>query len=293
MPRKRKSAKPDSIHLAALPRLPDLVIEGGRRPLSITLRDGDKDVVPQMVIWIDAQSHFIRGTRLVNPDARGDDGISAALEVLISACTGPFIGAPAGNIRLFPQSRTASVNGHAHPWSAVPGLPAKIRVNDEALAQAARVVFAPLDVPIEYVPELPTFDEIFRSMASYLGAEDEPRGPFTWDIDPAPLSWLYKAAAGYWRRAPWNYMPDFPPVALDLGERGPEPGVTMLYASILGSAGTVRGVALYYSLDDLRQAVRRGEELVVDEEQIDDAIALLRQVGAPVDELRQICCATS
>jgi hypothetical protein len=42
---------------------------------------------------------------------------------------------------------------------------------------------------------------------------------------------------------------------------------------------------LYYSLDDYRSAVRRGTEIADRDEDVDEAIDLLRQAGAPVDQM--------
>ena len=168
-----------------------------------------------------------------------------------------------------------------------PGLPARIVVDDAALAEAARAIFTPLDVPVEVAEHLPAFDEAFDSVAPYLGAgpDAEPPQPFAWEIDAALLPALYKAAATYARRAPWQYMPDHPPVAVRLDEYGPEPGVDTLYASIMGGGGQVIGIALYYSLDDYRSAARRGTEIAGRDEDVEEAIDLLRQAGAPVDQM--------
>jgi len=80
-------------------------------------------------------------------------------------------------------------------------------------------------------------------------------------------------------------MPDHPPVAVRLGENAPEPGVDTLYASIMGGGGQVIGIALYYSLDDFRSAARRGTEIADRDEDVEEAIDLLRQAGVPVDQM--------
>jgi hypothetical protein len=154
-------------------------------------------------------------------------------------------------------------------------------------------------VAIEYTEELPVFEAAFQDMSRALGANPDPNAPapepFSWQIDPAVLPPLYAAAARYARRAPWEYMPDHPPLAVTLGDNGPQPGVETLYASVMGGGGQVVGIAFYYSLDDFRQVVRRGAEMEpveYDDEQIDEAITMLQQAGAPVeglapDELRE------
>jgi hypothetical protein len=283
-----KAQKPASLSLARLPGLPrsaDLVIEGGRRPLGMFVREGKQAIQPQAVLWLDAQSLALRATDVVNPQASPDGGITEALEALALACVDP-VATPGPAPLTSPQPRARGKRSARGP-APEPALPARIRVNDAALADAVRVVFAPLGVAVEHVDPLPSFDASFASLAGFLGADEaaEPPEPFTWDVDTSLLPALFKAAAGLWRRAPWDYMPDTPPVSVTLGEHGPEPGRETLYASILGGAGLVLGAAFYYSLEDLRQARRQGTALQVHDEDIDDTITLLRQMGVPVDQM--------
>jgi hypothetical protein len=165
------------------------------------------------------------------------------------------------------------------------GLPDRITVNDADMAEAAIALFAPLDISVEYDAHSPAFDQAYAALAKYMGARPDgaPPVPFAWAIAPALLPPLYKAANGYARRAPWRYMPDNPAIAVTLGEHGPEPGVETLYACILGGAGMVIGVAFYYSPDDVRAAMETGAQVSVEDEEIDAAIAQLRQAGAPID----------
>lgn len=274
--------------LAGLPRLPDSVLEGGRRTVAIWIREGNQVVQPDVAIWLDARSRFIRATRVINPLAGAAGGLAEALEALLDACTGPFLTLP--GLPPPPVMRPARRKGRrreTESWGAQPGLPAKVLVNDATLADAARALFAPLDVPVEYAAELPAFEEAFASLSEALGADPDagPPEPFAWEIDAALLPPLYKAAAAYARRAPWRYMPDYPPVVIELGERGPRPEVPTLYACILGGGGVVTGVAFYYAREAVARARDAGEALELDEEEIDAAIALLQQLGAPVDEL--------
>jgi hypothetical protein len=288
-PKQPKAAGPDTSRLAGLPHLTNLVIEGGKRPVGTPVRDGKRTFQPQMVFWQDAETQFIRGIRLIDPQERQDDGISEALEVLIEACTGPFPGVPAGNVVPMPQKgKRAGQQGQA-PSMPQPqvGLPATIRVNDAVLAQAARDLLQPFGVTVEYAEQMSSFDETFQSLARFMGAGPEggPSEPFTWDVAPELLSPLFKATASLWRRKPWDYISDYPPVAITLGEHGPEPGIETLYGVILD--GEVTGIAFYYSPEALEQAMEFGEEMAGEDSEVDEAIAMLRQAGAPVDEVPQ------
>lgn len=114
----------------------------------------------------------------------------------------------------------------------------------------------------------------------------EPDEPFSWDIDEQWLPALYRAAASYVRRAPWFYMPGDIPIELKLSpEYRPAAGVDTLYASIMGQGGMVIGIAFYFSLEDLRQALSRGQEQQGRDEPVEEMIELLRRKGAPIDKI--------
>jgi hypothetical protein len=286
MPKTQRPTKAALARLARLPRRSDLVIEGGKRPLSVFIRENEQTVQPQLALWLDAQSGFIRGTAMINPLESTDGGIGEALAALVDAAANPVVAPLAAPQRDDGAARTGG-KPPVRLQPPPPGLPARIVVDDAALAEAARTIFTPLDVPVEVSEHVPAFEEAFDSVAPFLGARPnaEPPQPFSWEIDAALLPALYKAAATYARRAPWQYMPDHPPVAVRLGENGPEPGVDTLYASIMGGGGQVIGIALYYSLDDFRSAARRGTEIADRDEDVEEAIDLLRQAGAPVDQM--------
>jgi Plasmid pRiA4b ORF-3-like protein len=288
MPNKQKPTRTQLAQLAGLPKDPDLVVEGGMRTLGVFLREGNETIQPQAALWLDTTSQVMRATQVINPRLSPDGGVGAALEALVVACVGPF-DAPAPGLAPPIDIRRAGKGSTRGAPSLLPrpGLPASIRVNDVSLAEAARAIFEPLGVHVEQADHVPTFDAAFQSLSEFMGAEEAGTSPepFAWDIDPALLPALYKAASGYWRRAPWTYTPDHPPLAIAVGEHGPQPGQDMLYASILGGGEMVQGVAFYYSLDDLRQAMRQGANLELQDADLDAAVAMLQKMGAPVDQI--------
>src|ERR671934_2619233 len=93
MPKTKRPTKAALARLARLPRRSDLVIEGGKRPLGVFIRENDQTVQPQLAMWLDAQSGFIRGTAMINPLESADGGIGEALAALVDPPTNP-IGAP-------------------------------------------------------------------------------------------------------------------------------------------------------------------------------------------------------
>jgi predicted RNase H-like HicB family nuclease len=289
MPKAQKLTKTEISRLSKLPHQSDLVIEGGRRRLGIYYRKERKSYQPELSLWLDGETGFIRSNSLVVPEESPDGGISEALEGLVKAFTGPFIKVPGGLSMLAEPPANARSNGNgAGSLEIVAGLPAKVVVNDRELADAARAMLEPLSIPVEYAETLETFEDAFVMMSQGMGAHEgaEPPEIFSWDIDAQMLPPLFKAVASYWKRAPWNYMEDDPPLMLDLGENGPEPGVTTLYASILGGGGMFTGIAFYYSLEAFMRTLEQGEELAeADDGQVDQMIEMLRQAGAPIDNI--------
>lgn len=267
MPAAGRPSKSAITRLKRLPRRADMVIEGGKRPTGLSVQEEEHIIQPELALWLIANRGTVLGFRLIMPGGAAgpaaDHSTREAVSALVEALAAPL---PAAGLD-------------------EPALPGKIVVNDAALAHALREVFTPLEVAVEEVEELPLFDHVWEELQSTLeGGRAE---PFTWDVDPAPLPALYAAAARYARLAPWEYMPDNPPLAIALGELGPEAGVETLYAAILGGGGEVFGSALYYSLDDYLDTLERGAEIEdsITDEDVTQAIDLLRRVGAPVDEL--------
>ena len=296
MARPRKTQTPDAADLAHLKTDPEFVLEGGKTTLPVWVRDGNALYQPCIILWLDSGRHTIRGTNLVNPLTTRDDSCSEAVGNLIQSCTGPFaqpefpfsFELPARGQGLDPLDLSSLLAGM--PASPQPALPARIRVNDAKLASIVRSIFAPLGVAVEHVDALPTFDDAVAELtASMGGPQDEPPQPFEWELGGDALGPLFAGAAAYWRRKPWEYLDDYPPVVVYLGENGPQPAVPTLYASILGAAGEVFGVAFYYSADALDRLVQRGEELLP-EPAIEDAIfdqlaQVLQATGAPIGGL--------
>lgn len=253
--------------LTRVPRRPDLVIEGGVRPLGVWFREGGETLQPLVTIWTDASTGYVRASQLISPKGTTDGGRSQALDALVEAIASP-----------------------SQPWApGAPqrGRPAKVVIDDPALAEAASALLAPADVPVELAEHLPMFAEAYASLSEAMGADltKGPPEPFVWDIDERVLPALFQAAARCARQAPWELLPDFPPLAIDLGEHGPEPGVERLYASVLGGAGVLIGVACYFSLDDLEAMMAAGEEALASDEASDEMITFMRQLGAPVDDV--------
>ncbi|GEM_PF-580715 len=303
-----------------------LTMEGGMRPLGLFLRENDRLLQPQMALWLDSADGTIRASRLITPDdndANTEDwhawSIEAALDTLREGLLSP---APVGEAALEAaiseneasnrfrapgaQSTRGAHGKRSKPTAKEtnetvdssqqpqPGLPTLLRVNQQELADAARRLLGPLGVRVEFQEHLPAFEDAYASLAEALGAtpDGQPPQPFEWQIDGTLLAALFKAINAYWRRAPWEYVNDYPPLMIDLGVHGPQPGVEKLYTAVIGSNGEVYGVVLYYEAEAVRRLAERSRRraevemsIEIDDAELDQLLALLRQNGFPVDAL--------
>jgi len=288
MPKIKRPGKKELARLAALPRRSDLMLDGILAPVGLYTREGERTVQAQMALWLDSATEMIRGSAPARPREGHGGGIDEALQALVTALAEPvalppqllqLAGVDAGKGR--GKGKKADMN------AAGPALPRLIRVNDEALAAAARAFLAPLDIPVETVAleEMPAAAAAFRDLATSLGADPDapPPEPFSWDIDTALLAPLFAAARDFIRRAPWTYMSDYPPLEMTLGEHGPRPETPTLYACVMGGGEMVQGIAFYYDLAALQQVVEAGEDLMDNDEEIDAAIKAMRQSGMGFD----------
>lgn len=282
----RSSKNPRALamkRLAQLPQLPELTLVGGRRSLGVYFRENKQTIQPTLAVWLEKENGVVRAFRLIAPNESGDS-LEETLEALVEAITKPMFTQQLAMLSSL-AGQTPDQGAKLQPFQA--GLPAKIEVNDAALAEAVRDMLASIGVSIdvEHREELPEFEEVFQELSAHMGAQEAPPEPFSWEIDDTLLPALYEAAAGYWRRAPWRNLGSDLPLSLKLGEWGPQPGVETLYAVILGNGGEVFGLALYYSLEAFFRAVHRGGELVEQEIEMEPLIQGLRQSGVPVDDI--------
>ncbi len=264
MPKSRKPPQDPLDQIARLPRRRDVTIVGGRLTLQITPQQPEDQGRPQLVVWMEDQSRMICGSDVIDLDRSADEGATEAVDLLIQGLLGqelPILSAPSG-------------------------LPGKIVVADAALRETIRERFAAYQVDVELASEAPLVKETMRGLLRSMGLDEHgaPPPPFAWDAPLAVLAPLYKAAASLWRRAPWDYLLDHPPLMVALGKHGPTDEAETLHVSILGAAGTVFGVACYFTPEDFRLATEAGEAIEDQEETLyEEAKIHFRQRGMPVD----------
>lgn len=290
MPRKRKTPDSPRDRLARLSILPDLVFEGGARLMRVPLADSHD--FPWAILWVDAASGYVRASGVVEAEDDGSLPEAEVASIFAGACAEPITTGEEIPPNLV--SLPGKAGGRAKARAGSPGaqrlrtgLPALVRMEPGAMEPLIRALVEPLGVRVEVVEQpgaMPGYEEASASLTDYLARSlGGPSEPFAWDIPQEVIAPLMKAAGGLWRRAPWDYMPDHPPVAIELGQRGLDSKSPTLYASIMGGGGIVEGVALYFSAKGFHDSLRQGAQVEAVDEDVDHLLDLLRRSGAPVE----------
>ncbi|MDX2244607.1 MAG: hypothetical protein NW224_28365 [Leptolyngbyaceae cyanobacterium bins.302] len=209
--------------LQQLKQIPS-VWEGDRRRL-ISNSDGgnwmdmDAELPPEgdCILWVDGSQGMVRSMDIVTLQT----GPEAVVRTLLKAMEQPH-----------------------NP--GMPARPKKIVVRDRELQFFLRGVLQDLDIAVEYAPELPLIEEIFRGLQEAMGS----RPPNLPDQYAEPLT---AKAFEVWEDAPWEVLADHEILSIELNHWD----IGTLYASVMGMLGMEFGVLLYRSVDSLRQFRQR------------------------------------
>lgn len=214
--------------LQKLQQLPS-VWEGDRRPLSADSApslDPDADAVGECIIWVDGSQGMVRAMDMV----ASDSGPEAIVRTLLRAME--------------------------HPQSPAPAVrPQKIVVKDREIQFFLRGVLQDLGITIDYVPDLPMIDEIFRGLEEV--AENRPP-----DLPPEYVEGLLEKSYQIWEDAPWDFLGEHQIISIELNQWD----IKTLYTCVLGKLGMDYGVLFYRSLDSLKRFRQR----VIDERSFED-----------------------
>jgi hypothetical protein len=202
-----------SRRLKKLTQIPS-VWEGDRRPLSSSqTRSEDSEGKGDCILWVDGSQGVVRGMDVVEPET----GPEAVVRTLMRAIE--------------------------HPQSpAKPARPQRIVVRDRELQFYLRGVLQDLDIAIDYVPELPLIDELFRSFAEILDSQIP-------DLPPQYAHSLRDKAFAMWQAAPWEFLEEQQILSIEINKWD----VGTLYASVMGMLGMEYGILFYRSEDSLKQ----------------------------------------
>ncbi|QLE57485.1 hypothetical protein [Nostoc sp. TCL26-01] len=212
-----------SRRLKKLTQIPS-VWEGDRRPLSpshshYTGAESKGDCI----LWVDGSQGIVRGMDVVSQET----GPEAIVRTLMRAME--------------------------HPHSpAKPARPQKIVVCDREIQFYLRGVLQDLDIAIDYAPELPLIDELFRGFAEIIDAQIP-------DLPPQYAQALPEKAFAVWQAAPWEFLEEQQIISIEINQWD----VGTLYASVMGMLGMEYGILFYRSEDSLkrfRAAVLSDEE---------------------------------
>ncbi|MGK7929156.1 MAG: hypothetical protein AB4290_28625 [Spirulina sp.] len=199
--------------LKKIPQVPS-VWEGDRRSLTALAPESSQEGEGgDCILWVDGSEGMVRAMEIVSPEI----GVEAIARTLLRAIESP-------------QS------------PGRPARPKKIVVRDREIQFFLRGALQNLDITIDYVPELPIIDELFRSFAEFQNARP-PRLP------PQYAKLLREIAEEIWEIAPWEYLEDCEILAIELNYGD----IESLYVSLLGMLGQEYGVLLYRSLDSLKR----------------------------------------
>lgn len=218
--------------LKQLPQLPH-VWEGDRRRIKDPHQGKDPDPsAEECILWVDGSEQVVRAMETV-PRGIGPEAI---VRTLLRAIEHPQTPGPAA-------------------------LPQKIIVRDREIQFFLRGVLQNLDIVVDYVPELPLIDEIFRGMEAVAERHQRPNLPESY------TQALLEKAATIWKIAPWKSLEEHQIISLEINRWD----IEKLYFSILGSGKMDYGVLMYRSLDSLKrfrqQIIHNEEESFTDLEQ--------------------------
>ncbi|ARV61970.1 hypothetical protein BZZ01_28095 [Nostocales cyanobacterium HT-58-2] len=202
-----------SRRLKKLTQIPS-VWEGDRRPLSSSqAQSSDLEVKGECILWVDGSQGIVRGMDVVAPET----GPEAIVRTLMRAME--------------------------HPHSpAKPARPQRIVVKDREIQFYLRGVLQDLDIAIDYVPELPLIDELFRGFTEILDSQVP-------DLPPQYAQALREKAFSIWQAAPWELLEEQQILSIEINKWD----VGTLYASVMGMLGMEYGVLFYRSEESLKR----------------------------------------
>ncbi|MER3493129.1 MAG: hypothetical protein C4323_12825 [Mastigocladus sp. ERB_26_2] len=200
-----------SRRLRKLTQIPS-VWEGDRRPLSSPTQHSDSETKGECILWVDGTQGIVRGMDVVPPES----GPEAIVRTLMRAME--------------------------HPHSpAKPARPQRIVVRDREIQFYLRGVLQDLDIAIDYSPDLPLIDELFRGFAEILDSQVP-------ELPPQYAKALREKALAIWQAAPWELLEEQQILSIEINKWD----VGILYASMMGMLGMEYGVLLYRSEDSLK-----------------------------------------
>ncbi len=200
-----------SRRLKTLNQIPS-VWEGDRRPLSTDV-NADPEAKGDCILWVDGSQGVVRAMDVV----ASDTGPEAIVRTLMQAME--------------------------HPHSpGKPARPQRIVLRDREIQFFLRGVLQDLDIVVDYAPELPLINELFRGFTDILDSH-------TPDLPPQYAQTLREQAFKIWQLAPWEFLEEQQILSVEIDRWD----VGTLYASVMGMLGMEYGILLYRSAESLKR----------------------------------------
>ncbi len=199
--------------LQKIPQTPS-VWEGDRRLVAgLRGRISGSPEQEECIIWVDGSQGVVRAMDV----AASDMGPEAVVRTLLRAIETP----------------------HS---PAQPARPQKIVVRNRELQFFLRGALQSLDITIDYAPELPLIDQLFRSFE----AVEDTRPPA---LPENYETLLIQTAHDVAKAAPWDVLADYDIISVEFNRWG----IDTLYFCVMGMSGEEYGLILYRSLESLKQ----------------------------------------
>ena len=168
------------------------------------------------------------------------------------------------------------------PAVGEPHRPTELQVRSDQRWDELKLHLDEIGITVVPTEELDHLDVVFRDMARHI-AGDAPPGLLEMpEIKPDQVASFYRAAAGFYRRAPWRKLAYETAIKVecDRFESGP------WYAVVMGQSGLTFGLTLY---DDLKTLEKLWAGEMSDEENARETVALTvtfdDEAGIPAADL--------
>ncbi len=191
------------------------VWEGDRRPFSppSSAMEPNSESKGECILWVDGSQGVVRAMDVVAEET----GYEAVVRTLLRAME--------------------------HPNSpAKPARPQKIVVRSREIQFFLRGALQDLEIAIDYVPDLPLIDELYRSFQDSVETQ-------TPELPPQYAQALSQKALEIWQSAPWELLEEHQIISIELNQWD----IGTLYASVMGMLGMEYGILLYRSEESLKQ----------------------------------------
>ena len=186
---------------------------GGRRTLPIYVEQ-PQPFRPEIILWLEMPEELVVGSAMLDPDQ-----------------------SPVSMGESFLETARAPLTGE-------PRRPARVRIDDAALATELRVCVPNLDVVVRPTPEL---DRLVELMTESMTDDDfEPSYLEGGQVSEDVVKRFFVAAEQFYATAPWEIAEDMEPVGVDI----PALEVERACVSIIGAQEESFGFVLLSSLRD-------------------------------------------